>query len=141
MVRRALSIYSTYLSLAEEFAETRLDGPANGYPRSFSDIHIGVGLSRYMERQVPQTIERQVGCEKKRMYLEIPFIGRTTQSMKQRFTLASSQQRPDLDIRFFTKPPPSVTTFFRNKDPVAKHMQSNIVYSVQCSDCDQVYIG
>ena len=141
MVRRALSICSTYLSLTEEFAEIRRYGLANGYPRSFIDIHIAVGLSRYMERQVPQTIERPIGCEKKRMYVEVPFIGRTTQSMKLRFHHLSSQLRPDLDIRFFTKPPPSVQTFFRNKDPIAKHMQSNVVYSVQCSDCDQVYIG
>ena len=75
MVRRALSICSTNLSLTEEFAEIRRNGLANGYPRSFIDIHIGVGLSRYMEKQM--------GCEKKRMYVEIPFIGRTTQSMKQ----------------------------------------------------------
>ena len=45
--------------LTEELAEIRRYGLANGYPRSFIHIHIGVGLSRYMERQVPQTIERQ----------------------------------------------------------------------------------
>ena len=133
MVRRALSICSTYLSLTEEFAEIRRYGQANGYPRSFIDIHIGVGLSRYMERQMV--------CEKKRMYVEVSLIGRTAQSMKQRFHHLSSQLRPDLDICFFTKPSPSVQTFIRNKDPIAKHMQSNVVYSVQCSDFDQVYIG
>ena len=37
------------------------------------------------------------------MYVEIPFIGRETQSMKQRFTHLSSELRPGLDIRFFTK--------------------------------------
>ena len=132
MVHRALSICSTYLSLTEEFAEIRRYGLANGYLRSFIDTHIGVGLSRYMERQI--------GCDKKRMYVEVPFVGRTTQSMKQQFHHLSSQLRPDLDIRFFTKLPPSVHTFFRNKDPIAKHMQSNVVYSVQCSDCDKVYI-
>ena len=62
--------------------------------------------------------------------------------MKQQFHHLSSQLRPDLDIRFFSKPPPPplVQKFFRNKDPMAKRMQSNVVYSVQCSDCDQVYI-
>lgn len=141
MVRRALSICSTYDLMDVEFQQIRRYGLANGYPRSFINTHIGVGLNRYMEKQVPQIIERPIGCEKKRMYVEIPFIGRTTQTMKQQFNHLSSQLRPDLDIRFFTKPPPSVQTFFRNKDPVAKHMQSSIVYSVQCNDCDQLYIG
>ena len=50
MARRALSVCSTYLSLTEEFAEIRRYGLANGYPRWFIDVHIGVGLSRYMER-------------------------------------------------------------------------------------------
>ena len=94
-----------------------------------------------MQKKVPQIIEKPIGWEKKRMYVEIPFIGRTTQSMKQPFNHLSSQLRPDPDIRFFTKPPPPIQTFFRNKNPIAKHMQSNIVYSVQCNDCDQFYIG
>ena len=141
MVRRAISICSTYELLSAEFKQIRQYGLANGYPGSFIDTHIGVGLSRYMEKQVTKTIEKPIGCEKKRMYVEIPFIGRTTQAMKQQFNHLSSQLHPDLDIRFFTKPPPPIQTFFRNKDPIAKHMQSNIVYSVQCNDCDQFYIG
>ena len=112
IARRALSICSIYLSLTEEFAEIRRYGLANGHPRSFIDIHIGVGLGRYMERQVPQTTVRPIDCEKKRMYVEISFIGRTTQLMKKRFNQLSSQLRPDLDIRFFTKPPAYVQTFF-----------------------------
>jgi hypothetical protein len=62
-------------------------------------------------------------------------------SMKQRFNHLSSQLHPDQDIHFFTKSTPSIQTFFRNKDPIAKHMQSNIVYSAQCNDCDQFYTG
>ena len=122
MVRRALSICSAYLSLTKEFEEVRRYGQANGYPKFFINVHIGVGLSRYVERQIPRTIDRPSGCDKKRMYVEIPFIGRTAQSIKQRFTHLSPQLRPNLDIRFFTKPPPSVQTFFRNKGSIAKHL-------------------
>ena len=141
MVRRAISICSTYELLLVELKQIRRYGLANGYPRSFIDTHIGVGLSRYMQKQVSQVIEKPFGWEKKRMYVEIPFIGRTTQSMKQQFNHLSSQLRPDLDIRFFTKAPPAIQTFFRNKDPIVKHMQSNIVYSIQCNEGDQLYIG
>jgi hypothetical protein len=40
---------------------------------------------------------------KKRMYVKVPFIGRITQSMKPRCAQFSSQLRPDLNIRLFTK--------------------------------------
>jgi hypothetical protein len=73
MVPRALSICSAYLSLTETFQEIRRYGQANGYPNSFIDVHIGLGLSRCMERPS--------GCDKKRMYVETPFIGRKTQSL------------------------------------------------------------
>ena len=73
-------------------------------------------------------IEKPIGCNKKRMHVQLPFIEPTIQSMKQRFNHLSSQLHPDLDIRFFTKPPAAIQTFFQNKDPIAKHVQSNIVY-------------
>ena len=141
MIRRALSICSTYASLVAEFDEIRRISQANDYPISFIDTHIGMGLSRYMAKKNNTPTPKPIGCDKKRMYVEIPYIGRTTESMKKKFSHLSGKLRPDLDVRFFMKPPPSVRTFFQNKDPVAKHMQSNIVYSVNCNDCGQTYVG
>ena len=140
MVRRALSICSSYTSLTAEFDEVRRIGQANGYPISFIDTHIGIGLSRHLRKNDDKQ-DVVLGCQKKRMYVEIPYTGQTTITMKKQFSHLSGKLRPDLDVRFFTKPPASVQTFFRNKDPVTKHMQSNIVYSVKCSDCDHSYIG
>ena len=143
MIRRALAICSTYASLVAEFDEIRRICQANDYPTSYVDTHIGIGLSRYMAKQngTPSSTPKPIGCDKKRMYVEIPYIGQTTDSMKNKFLHLSGQLRPDLDVRFFTKPPPAVRTFFPNKDRIVKHMQSNIVYSVKCNDCEQSYVG
>jgi hypothetical protein len=141
MIRRALSICSTYASLVAEFDEIRRVSQANDYPISFIDTHIGMGLSRYMAKKNETPTPKPIGCDKKRMYVEIPYVGRTTESMKKKFSHLSGKLRPDLDVRFFMKPPPSVRTFFQKKDPIAKHMQSNIVYSVNCNDCGQTYVG
>ena len=141
MVRRALSICSSYTSLTAEFDEVRRIGQANGYPLSFIDVHIGIGLSRHLGKNDQKQEDVVLGCQKKQMYVEIPYTGQTTLTMKKQFSHLSGKLRPDLDVRFFTKPPASVQTFFRNKDPITKHMQSNIVYSVKCSDCDHSYIG
>ena len=143
MIRRALSICSTYTSLVAEFDEIRRISQANDYPASFIDTHIGMGLSRYMAKQngTSSPTPKPIGCDKKRMYVEIPYVGQTTDSMKKKFSHLSGKLRPDLDVRFFMKPPPSVRTFFQNKDRIAKHMQSNIVYSVTCTECGLVYVG
>jgi hypothetical protein len=146
MIRRALSICSTYQSLAVEFDEIRRTGRANNYHSSFIDIHIGIGMSKYLTMKAktsslatPETTT--IEPQKKRMYVAIPYIGQTTSSIKNKFTHLSSKLRPDLDIRYFTKPPPSAQSFFQNKDRIEKHMQSNIVYSVNCSNCEQTYVG
>jgi hypothetical protein len=83
MIRRALSICSTYASLVAEFDEIRRIGQANDYPTSFIDAHIGVGLSRYMAEQndASSPTPKPIGCDKKRMYAEIPYVKQTTDSM------------------------------------------------------------
>ena len=90
MIRRALSICSNYKLLSIEFNEIRRIGQANGYPLSFIDVHIGIGLSRYLGKKNKQPIEPIIGCEKKRMYVEIPYTGQTTRSMKKQFIHLSS---------------------------------------------------
>ena len=39
------------------------------------------------------------GCEKRRMYVEIPFIGKQTEMMKKKISRLTAESRPDLDIR------------------------------------------
>jgi hypothetical protein len=101
-----------------------------------------MGLSRYIAKQngTSSPTPKPIGCDKERMYVEIPYVGQTTDSMKKKFAHLSGKLRPDLDVRFFMKPSPSVQTFFQSKDHIAKHMQSNIVYSVNCIECGQAYV-
>jgi hypothetical protein len=75
------------------------------------------------------------------MYVEIPYTGTTTNSFKKNLSRISAKLRPDLDVHFFARPPPSVQSFFNMKDPIPKHLQANSVYSVQCTDCGQIYVG
>ncbi|CAF1619600.1 unnamed protein product, partial [Adineta ricciae] len=112
------------------------------HPISFIDTRIAIGLNQQLAKNDSNTtILPLIGCEKKRLYVEIPFIGRPADLLKKRFSQLSGKVRPDLDIRFYTKPPPAVQTFFQTKDPIAKHMQSDVVYSISCIDCNQTYIG
>jgi hypothetical protein len=50
MIQRALSVCSTYSLLDIEFKEIRYYSHLNGYPRGFVDTLIGIGLTKYLNR-------------------------------------------------------------------------------------------
>jgi hypothetical protein len=111
MVRRALSVCSTYTLLATEFDKIREIGRQNGYPLSFINTRIGIGLSNFLKRSTTSSTA-VIGCEKQRMYVEIPYAGTATNSFKKQLSRISGKVRPDLDVRYFARPPRSVQSFF-----------------------------
>jgi hypothetical protein len=140
MIRGGLSICSTYPLLAAEFDEMRRIGRANNYPSP--SVHIGMDLSEHLTKKAKTTLSSTTTTtttelKKKRMYAEMPYVGHTTNSIRSKLAHILSKLRSNLDIRYFKKPPPSVQSFFQNKDCIIKHMQLNIVYSVHCNDCEQ----
>ena len=75
------------------------------------------------------------------MFVEIPFVGNKTESLKKQINRLTADIRPDLDLRFVAKPPQSVHTYFQVKDPVPTHLKSDVVYAVKCADCGETYVG
>ncbi|CAF4265010.1 unnamed protein product, partial [Rotaria sordida] len=140
MVNRALIICSTYTQLVVEFNEIRRIGLKNDYPLSFIDNIIGIKLSQYRRKTNGESELTAIGYDKKKMYVELPFIRSSTLELKKKIMHLSNKLRPDLDIQFFTKLPPSTQAFFQTKDPIVKHMQSDVVYYVKCNDCSHSYI-
>ena len=140
MVDRAHSIYSTYTLLNIELDRIRRIGVNNDYPITFIDKIIGIKISEHIQTIDEITTVPSIGCDKKQMYVEIPFIRSSTLELKKKITHLSNKLRPDLDIQFFCKPPPT-QTFFQTKDPIVKHMQSDVVYAIKCNDCGHSYIG
>ncbi|CAF3888710.1 unnamed protein product, partial [Rotaria magnacalcarata] len=60
----------------------------------------------------------------------------TTSELKKRTQHLASKLRTDLNIKFFSKPPPNTNTYSQSKDPITKRMLSDVVYSVKCKDCE-----
>ena len=145
MIQRALSICSTYSLLDKELLKIRTVCHDNDYPIDFIDTRIGIGLTKYLNRSNNNNNNEPnipvSGCEKRRMYVEIPFIGKQTEIMKKKISQLTAESRPDLDIRYVAKPPPSVRTLFPTKDPVPIHLQSDVVYAVKCKECGDTYVG
>ena len=142
MIQRALSICSTYTLLAEEFDQIRRTSQMSDYPSSFVDTCIGIGLTKYRKRKSSDKENLpMIGPTKRRMYVEIPFVGDKNEALKKQINRLTSNLRPDLDLRFVAKPPPSVRTYFPTKDPIPTHLKSDVVYSVKCADCGDTYVG
>jgi predicted GIY-YIG superfamily endonuclease len=149
MIQRAISVCSSYSLLAVELDEIRRICQLNGYPRGFVDTRIGIGLTKYLNKKQNDNNNSEEsnvpvaagGGEKDLMYVEVPFIGDQTDLMKRKLQRLSETIRPDLDVRFYAKPPRAVRTFFPNKAPVPKHLQSNTVYAVTCEDYGDTYVG
>lgn len=79
--------------------------------------------------------------KKKKVYIEIPYTGAATDSFKKKLSRIAGNLRPDVDVRFFARPPSSVQIYFKTKDPIPKYLQSGIIYSVKCGDCGDLYVG
>jgi hypothetical protein len=141
MHQRALSVCSIYSLLDEELNKIRHYSHLNGYPRDFVDTRIGIGLTKYLKRNNDGSDLPLAGCEKQRLFVEVPFIGEQTDLMKKKIQHLTGSIRPDLDVRFVAKPPRTVRTFFPTKEPVPKHLQSNTVYAATCKECGDTYVG
>ncbi|CAM4979264.1 unnamed protein product [Rotaria socialis] len=140
MVQRALAVCSTYALLSQEFQTIREIGQKNDYPSSFIDTRIGIGLGNYLKKLTTSN-EAVAGCAKQRMYVEIPYTGTSSKMLKNKLSRISIKHRPDLEVCFFERPSPPVQIIFNVKDPIPKHLQANIIYSIQCSNCGDAYVG
>ncbi|CAF1667447.1 unnamed protein product, partial [Rotaria magnacalcarata] len=83
----------------------------------------------------------EVDKNKKQIYVETPFVSSCTLELKKKILHLTNKIQPDLDVQFFMKPPPSIQTLYQTKDPIIKHMCSDVVYHIKCIDCNQGYIG
>lgn len=141
MIQRALTICSTYTLLANEFDQVRRICQLNNYPWSFVDTCIGIGLTKHRNKQSETKNSPVNGPAKRRMFVEIPFVGNKTETLKKQINRLTADIRPDLDLRFVARPPRSVHTYFQVKDPVPTHLKSDVVYAVKCADCGDTYVG
>ena len=123
MIQRAFSVCSTYSLFDDELNQIRHYCHLNGYPRDFVDTRIAIGLTKYLKRNNKEPNLPVAGCEKQRLFVEIPFIGGQTDLMKKKIQHLTGSIRPDLDVRFVAKPPRTVQTFLPTKGPVPKHLQ------------------
>ena len=141
MVQQAITICSTYALLADELNEIRNICQVTDYPIDFVNTRIGIGLSKYLKTTKDEPELPVAGCNKRRMYVEIPYIGNQTELLKKKISHLTSETRLDLDLRYVAKPPHSIKSLFPTIEPVPKHLQSDMVHAAKCNDYGDTYVG
>ncbi|CAF2031532.1 unnamed protein product [Rotaria magnacalcarata] len=114
MIDRALRICSTYQLLATEFNEIRKIAKLNDYPTSMVDTLIGIKFSKYRNKQQSnKSTTENFNDNRQIIYVEIPYVKTTTSELKKRTQHLGGKLRTDLNIKFFSKPPPNTNTYFQ----------------------------
>ena len=135
----------------EEFEFIKSISIKNGYPKKFIESQIRKTLDRcyqqnnkskiYSEKNKENKIDKSTKKIKGQIFIDIPYIGRPTEILGKRIINIAKQLNPQLQLYPIHRPPPSISKSFPTKDLVPKELQSNIVYQINCSNCDASYIG
>ena len=150
MVYRAIRICSSYKLLHEEFEFIEFIGVQNGYPTGFIKAQIRKTLGRYFDKvngtqiyksQTKNKDNKDNSIKKEQIFLDIPFFGKTTETFGKRIINLAKSINPLIHVQPIQRPPCSISKYFPTKDPIPKLLKSNVVYKINCSDCEATYIG
>ena len=138
LIHRAWKICSNLNLFHNEMSFLKDTLVCNGYPASFIDCCIRTFLDKRMSNQenLPQ-----FGPARKLVLLCLPYTGANGDKIKRQLCRLLSATMPCIDLRtvFIAKSKLSKLTCL--KHPISTLYKSGVVYCVQCSNCDQFYVG
>lgn len=147
---RAIRICSSYKLMHEEFKFIVETAVKNGYPKSFVKRQIGKTLERYINKSngvknnltTKKTIDNtSTKIKKEQIFIDISFYGKLTNILDKRLIKLGKTLIPPITVQPIQRPLPSLSKSFQIKDSIPKILQSNLVYQVNCSNCESTYIG
>ncbi|CAF4001448.1 unnamed protein product, partial [Rotaria sp. Silwood1] len=85
--------------------------------------------------------DKDNSIKREQVFIDIPFFGKPTEILGKRIINLAKSINPQLHIQPVQRPSSSISKYFPTKDPVPKLLRSNIVYKLDCSNCESTYIG
>ena len=139
LISRAWKLCSNHKIVHDEFCFIKDVLVANGYPVSFIDSCINQFLTRHFSTS--QTSEPIFGPIKKRVVISLPFYGPNSTKLKRQLYRFIGAVVPCVELRVVFKPVQKLSTLSKLKSPIDVLCKSNVIYKVQCTDCDSFYVG
>ncbi|CAF1407553.1 unnamed protein product [Rotaria sp. Silwood1] len=150
MVYRAIRICSSYDLMHEQFEFIEFIGIENGYPEGFIKAQIRKTLGRYFDKINGTQIyksknktnnDKDNSIKREQVFIDIPFFGKQTEILGKRIINLAKSINTQIHIQPVQRPSSSISKYFPTKDPIPKLLRSNIVYKLDCSNCESTYIG
>lgn len=125
-----LSDISLHKKIFKLLTETLL---SNGYPRKLVELLIKNARDKLNKNNF--VIEEPNVRKEQNTYVSIPYIQGLTEKIKNVFE--------KVNITVCGKPTNTLSDHFfsKNKDETVKEIKSNLIYQVDCNDCNHFYIG
>ena len=109
----------------------------NGYPSSFIKNCINNYLSK-LQRQNNQPTESE---PERTVVLRLPFSGVNSVKIKRQITRLLMAVNPSIHVRFIFVPVYKLSKLSKLKCTIPMSSRSGVVYQVNCTDCDDFYVG
>src|ERR1700759_2475744 len=134
LVSRAIQLCSTWSLFHVEIDNVRSMLLRNAYPSWLLDLIVKNAVSSFLNPNV------KFGPQKERLYIGLPFVGKSTDSLRKSIKEICKQFIPHKDIIIYFKPGRRVSNFFRVKDITPFELRSRVVYEFNCFGYQANYV-
>ena len=138
LLNRAWKICSNSDLFHQEINFIKSTLAANGYPSNF----LNSCINRFLKTKTSDRIkEPQFGPKRKDIFIKLPYKGQQSDILKRQLTRLYAKVAPWLKLNFIFFASNRIKRLSKLKCqlPVAK--RSHVIYKVNCSECDEFYIG
>lgn len=135
LIYRAFQLCSNWNLIHDEISHIKSLLLRNAYPSWILDRIVKRSIDHFLNPNV------QFGPKKERVYVGLPFLGKSTENLRRAIKQIAKQFMPQKDVIIYFKPGKRISNFFRLKDKTPFDLQSHIVYEYTCAICHYSYIG
>jgi hypothetical protein len=141
LLTRAFRICSSAKLFKQEITAIKDILLSNGYSYNFINKHVKHFLDKKHASAVMTTEPPTFGPERKPVFIQLPFRGIDSNKLKRQLERLITKVAPWAKLNIVFKPFYSLSILSNLKSPVPLLNRSNVVYKINCLNCDDFYIG
>ena len=98
-------------------------------------------IKHFIEKKIVATTDETTNNRRDEIIIRLPYIGEITKRLVKQINKTVQDTGINTTVRGVFKGEQKINNYFKLKDKTPRHLQSNIVYSVKCLNCEAEYIG
>ena len=138
LLNRAWKICSSYELFYRELNIIKEILMSNGFPVRFLNRHIRSFLDT---KHINISKSYVYGPEKRPIFLSLPYCGENSVKLRRQLNRLLAKLAPWAKLNIIFKPVARLNVISKLKSVIPKLNRSNVVYKINCQDCNEFYIG